>query len=213
MTSLRMLPIALLAAGLVFFVGSSGSASAQPPCGTVTANTILAGDCAGPMTVAASNITINLNGFSVVGGGIGIVINNQVNVHVRNGTVTGAQLGILLGGSGGNHLLHQLTVSGNQFTAIDLSNGGNRVLRNNLSNNSTGILVFGSSDNTIVGNTTNNNLVGITVTGGSQSNRLLRNTALGNSLVDLRDLNILPSCDNNVWQNNTFGTANDACIN
>ena len=41
---------------------------APPPCGTVTTNTNLSGDCTGPLVVGASGITVNLGGYAVTCG-------------------------------------------------------------------------------------------------------------------------------------------------
>jgi len=85
---------------------------------------------------------------------------------------------------------------------------------NNASNNSAGfgILLFTASGNDVRDNTTNNNGgPGIgTSAGTGTDNDVFHNTAQGNS-TDLVDGNT--GCDSNTWKHNTFGTANQACIN
>jgi len=47
--------------------------------------------------------------------------------------------------------------------------------------------------------------------GDATDNDILHNTAQGNGFADLFDIN--PNCDSNTWKHNTFGSANQACIN
>jgi parallel beta-helix repeat protein len=90
------------------------------------------------------------------------------------------------------------------------------VARNNTAtNNGTGGVGSGfevSADNCrIAENTaTDNTDQGIEVS--STNNQIANNEALNNGLDDLFDGNG-PTCDANVWTNNTFGSANEACIN
>ena len=74
-----------------------------------------------------------------------------------------------------------------------------------------GVGVFGD-DNTIEDNTVNqNDVVGIRVFNSANNNTLEDNEASGNGGdFDLRDDN--PNCDNNDWDDNTFGTSNQSCI-
>ena len=216
MRFLRLLLVALATLVLALFVGSNGPASAQPACGTVTANTTLAGDCTGPMIVAASNIRIDLNGFAVKDSASqGILIVDQTNVRVENGSVTNNGLGIsiaaLSGGGGGHHLRNlQVTKNKNVGIIITASNDRNKLIRNTITGNAgAGILAF-SESHIILGNITNNNNFGILVANTGQNDRILNNTALGNNIRDLHDDNA--TCDNNLWKNNTFNTANQTCI-
>lgn len=60
-------------------------------------------------------------------------------------------------------------------------------------------------------NALHNGTHGIEVSSGSNSHTFVANIAAGNVVFDLKDDN--PNCANNVWQNNFFGTSNQACIN
>jgi parallel beta-helix repeat protein len=53
-------------------------------------------------------------------------------------------------------------------------------------------------------NTANTNGVGIVVLEGATGNTLTKNTALGNTGLDLADGNA--NCDSNTWAQNTFVT-------
>jgi hypothetical protein len=69
-----------------------GSAKALAACGTINASTTLAADCAAPLTVGTSGITVDLGGHTIRcdSATFGIVIPDPVsNVTVKNGTVRG----------------------------------------------------------------------------------------------------------------------------
>ncbi|HWG74981.1 MAG TPA: right-handed parallel beta-helix repeat-containing protein [Acidimicrobiales bacterium] len=74
-------------------------------------------------------------------------------------------------------------------------------------------------NNTVLGNTVTGNAIGgIAVGKNSTDNRIIGNLAINNDVkmsprgADLVDSNLIPPCDNNVWQGNRFGTANQSCI-
>ncbi len=213
MRILRLLLTALATLVLALFVGSNGPASAQPACGTVTANTTLAGDCTGPMIVAASNITIDLNGFAVVNSASeGIRIFGQTNVKVKNGSVVNnSSFGIRFDAGGGKHILTGLQLTNNP-TGIFVQAGANsnRIAFNTLTGNTEGIRVQSDRNRISGNNASNNTATGILVVVG-QNNRIWNNTALANGGFDLVDGTA--GCDNNTWKHNTFSTANQACIN
>jgi parallel beta-helix repeat protein len=107
-------------------------------------------------------------------------------------------------------------IRGNQVAGaidhgIELRGVGNRVV-GNLAVDATGdgISVF-SNDNLIRGNGVfSNGDEGIIVVATFGNNRIVNNRALGNG-TDLTDQNL--NCDDNVWVNNTFGSADpDDCI-
>jgi hypothetical protein len=79
----------------------------------------LTSDCAGPMTIGKSGITVKLNGKTVSCGGDatknGIVITNLTNVHVAGGNVTACGLGVYISGGGG-HQINGMNVSGKPCT-------------------------------------------------------------------------------------------------
>lgn len=60
-------------------------------------------------------------------------------------------------------------------------------------------------------NTASNNQVGILVDANSAGNKLLHNTAQGNTMFDLEDDNLKP-CQNG-WANNLYGTDNEMGLN
>lgn len=129
--------------------------------------------------VSADNVTIDLNGFAIIGvsgSGTGIKsTNNQVTV--RNGTVTGmGGAGISLGGT-------NATVTG----VHSVGNGG------------AGIVIGSSSlvtDSTVSGNQG----VGISVTGSGST--VLDNSVYGNSSYGLELNDISSSFARNVFQGN-----------
>lgn len=85
--------------------------------GNLTANSSSAG-----ITIAADNVTLDLNGFELVGGGSGTVsgINvpsAQKNISVRNGIVRGWTNGGVHGDKASNSLFENLRVSDNSGTS------------------------------------------------------------------------------------------------
>lgn len=131
-------------------------------------------------------------------------------------------------GSIGNTIVNN-RATGNGLDGIALFNrsSDNVVRGNNSSGNGfrtsarrgDGIRVFGTAHRTVIeaNLTVRNGDNGIIV--GSQNNRIVGNTALynrafpplnvNNLAVDLRDLNV--ACDNNLWQDNRYGTVNPPC--
>ena len=122
---------------------------APPPCGVVTSNTNLSGDCMGPLVVGASGITVNLGGHAVTCGpvpnpptaSVGIEIFGQTNDHVTNGEVENCNLGIQIS-RGGSHELSNLNVHNHFFAGIHLDRSSNNVIRNTVSSsNSDGVFL------------------------------------------------------------------------
>jgi parallel beta-helix repeat protein len=86
----------------------------------------------------------------------------------------------------------------------------NTVRDNNISNAVDGIVVLAGTGNDVRANAATVNFLGIGVALGATDNDITHNTAQNNGL-DLDDEN--PNCDSNTWKHNTFGTANQPCIN
>jgi parallel beta-helix repeat protein len=117
----------------------------------ITTNTVLhsdVGPCVtGGLRVEASGITLDLNGFSVLGAsnpndGTGIHLFRVSNVTVRNGSVRNFDMGVAIEGGSGN------TVQG--ITARDN-------IGSNSSNGGDGIAILSSQNNRIIGNIAENN--------------------------------------------------------
>src|ERR1039457_5966757 len=72
------------------------------------------------ITITAGNVSIDLNGFALIGNAssIGIYASNTAsNVIIKNGEITGWQLGIFAGAN--NYLLEDLVVTGCSAIGID----------------------------------------------------------------------------------------------
>jgi parallel beta-helix repeat protein len=133
-------------------VGVAGPAHAgHVTCGqTILVSTVLdsnIGPCATTgITVGASNITLDLNGFTITGGpagegGPGILLDGVSGVTVKNGTVTLFDAGVGIEGG-----------SGNTVTAMRVMNN-----RSNFGDFGDGIVMFKSNSNRILGNQVRNN--------------------------------------------------------
>jgi len=155
------------------------------------------------------------------------VVNNRIS---RSGAVTDTDNdGIRIEPGTMRNTIQNNRVTGNGLDGIALFNrsSDNVIRHNNSSGNGLrtsarrgdGIRVFGTAHRTVIeaNLTVRNGDNGIIV--GSQDNRIVGNTALynrafpplnvNNLAVDLRDQNA--TCDNNLWQDNRYGTVNPPC--
>jgi len=168
------------------------AAAADPACGaTVTTNVVLAADV-GPCTgngiiVGANNITINLNGHSVIGNNtlnttsveqVGILGMGHRNVQVRNGTVRNFDSGVAVV-KGSKNTVRDLTVRDNinhsSFTgAINKCKYGD------------GITITGSEQNVVQNNIADHNgpFSGIALVGVSSGNMISGNTAVNQTVAN-----------------------------
>ena len=196
----------------VYSTIASGQQTPISSCGPITAsgsyqlvnNLTTSGDCLVVAAGATANITIDLNGFTILGDGTGSGIRGD-NVFegftIRNGTVKNFNVGLSMFGNTGlvekvqlirntgtalfsveNVILKDSVIVGNQ-KGVDLGRGS-KLIDNIVSDNTgDGIVVLGAptlpGGGTLVNNTaTNNGGVGITVDCPST---LLGNTATGNA--------------------------------
>jgi parallel beta-helix repeat protein len=186
MKAIRRVTGAACAAGTLLLTGvvSAGPAHAAVlSCGsTVTQSTTLSanvGPCSATdgLVVTASNITLNLNGYKVigrthVGDQAGIRLVNVSGVTVRNGTVQGFDAGVaILGGSG------------NTITGVTAKSNVND-LKDGDCDLGDGITMNDSDNNTISGNNAVNNgpFSGISMVGDSNGNVVKNNTVVGNNI-------------------------------
>jgi Right handed beta helix region len=165
----------------------------------------------------------------LLGGTNAIRINGAGN-HVVGNTVSGSERGIRIDGiendvadnviagvgegievRGASNRIRRNQIAGAIDQGIELRGAGNRVDANlAVDAVGDGISIF-SNDNLIrdIGAFSNGD-DGIIVVETFGNNRIVNNRALGNG-TDLTDQNL--DCDDNVWANNTFGSADpDDCI-
>jgi parallel beta-helix repeat protein len=187
--------------GAVGLVSPSPASAVVLGCGaTITQNTTLTanvGPCTTPgqdgVTIAANGITLNLNGFSVIGNlatigtgttkvsteGIGIRFNRTVGSTVTNGGVTGFQAGVVVDGGSAN-VVKKVNAHNNVGTnnsdygdgiALDGATRNNQVTNNHVSANGpySGIsMLFKASSNSVSGNTVDaNNIADVSSTTGA----------------------------------------------
>jgi hypothetical protein len=162
------------------------------------------------ISIDASNVTIDLNGFSIVGPGPGVGLygiadlSANTAVAVRNGTIAGFSYGIQLTGPGGpkdlvtGAIIQNMTVYNN---GVGISSGPSSLLRDNVATGNTSEGIRTRAYSTIAGNTvTNNGDVGIVTMCPSN---LMGNTAVGNKANFSAPLTVItvPPCtffDNNL---------------
>lgn len=131
---------------------------------------------------------------------------------VKNTIITGSQIGILLSNSHSNTIRSNM-ITGNSRAGIQVESGSlnNTIKSNVLNGNDSGILLIDGDNSVIDSNTANDNVSrGIWLTINSTNNIVKKNTATGNGNFDLFDEGL---CASNVWDKNTFTTANNVCIN
>lgn len=158
-------------------------------------------------------IRINGGGNRVVGNTVsgsdrGIRIDGIENV-VADNVIGGVAEGIEVRGASNRIARNQ--IAGALDQGIELRGDGNRVVANlAVDAVGDGISIF-SNDNLIRRNGVfGNGDDGIIVVETFSNNRIINNRALGNG-IDLIDQNL--DCDDNVWANNTFGSADpNDCI-
>jgi hypothetical protein len=156
----RLLLLTVLVVGCAGAV-SVGSARAISACGTITASTTLAADCAAPLTVGASGITVDLGGHSVLCDSVvtGIVIPSFVSSStVANGSVSGpvnGGLGNCVNGvdaQGSSDRLISLTATNARGSGFFVSGGSNTLLAVAGNHNfNFGVRVIGSFDTVRLG--------------------------------------------------------------
>jgi hypothetical protein len=112
------------------------------------------------ITINASNVTLDLNGYQIIGPGtssntaIGVYARNRDQITIRNGTVRGFMYGIYisddsdraLSGNGfdqGRHVIENLRLIGNTFRGIRIEGRGN-IVRNNVVEDTGGTSVYSS---------------------------------------------------------------------
>jgi parallel beta-helix repeat protein len=148
----------------------------------------------------------------------GLGIRNDFNSAIITGILfTNNGLGIRIGGFNNSVLGNK--VLGNQGNGIQLRLADNAVIKDNVIDNNEGVGIIAESSNVNViqsNQVDHNGSSGIVLSVNSNDNVIQKNTVQTNGKqstppgFDLEDDN--PSCDNNTWKNNTFGSANQTCI-
>lgn len=188
-------PLAVIAALLAVLLALTAeqAIASHASCGAIiTTDTRLDRDLVGcqgdGLVIGAAGITLDLNGHTVSGTGVGTGIDDSAGhdrVRIINGTVTAFSNGIVLIGASSSRLT-DLTVTDNASGGISLVDGSdaNRVERNVVSGNRLdGIFLFASDHNTIERNSvTGNDPAGISLVEGSDDNRVQRNTLSQNTI-------------------------------
>ena len=165
--------VALSATSMV--VGANPAAAAHVTCGqTIVASTTFdsnVGPCSEGLTIAADNVVLDLNGFTLSGTsgpgeGPGILVDGQTGVTVRNGTVTQFDSGVAIEGG-----------SGNTVTNMDIRNNRGSGLYGE------GVLLYRTSGNTVTNNriTNNGQYAGVSILVGT-NNRVENNQIVGNNM-------------------------------
>jgi len=181
---MRRLLLIAVASAACFGVMHVGVAHAVAPCGTISSSTTLGSDCAAPLTVGASGITVDLGGYSVLCSGApgetGIDVGDRSNVLVENGSVNGCEEGVLADGGDFNQYTGLRLTNNNN--GLEISHSASSVIqRNRVVNNSdfAGVLLFETTGSVVQRNTVSNSGEGIFDNGGTGSVIQQNTTSLG----------------------------------
>ena len=167
------------------------AAATHVDCGDVITQDTTLDSNVGPcksdgLVIAASGVTLDLNGYSVLGNKknaeqVGIHLQNVSDVTVTSsrpgGTVAGFDAGVVVEGGSGNEV--------SNLTVRDNIND----LQGPVCEYGDGILVLGSDDNLITANTVVNNgpYSGIALAGDSDDNSVSNNQVYNNNPPNIRD--------------------------
>jgi hypothetical protein len=173
-----------------------------------------------------TNVSTNTDHVHIIGPGIvshwsvGVYLSVDESSSVSEVTADSNAVGLL--DNGESDVLDGNTATNNNgsvdvgpFVAvggITIAQARKASVRNStVSGNAAGITLIIAAINDVRFNTvTNNSGVGIGLDNVSLHNSIFYNTETGNGSLDLED--DTPNCDSNTWKNNTFGTANQPCI-
>jgi large repetitive protein len=169
----------------------------QVHCGEVITTSVTLGNslsgCAGDgIVIGAGGITVDLNGHSIDGVGLGIGVRNDGHddVTVRNGRVTQFDYGAVLGPGTLRNTISGITFAETEWAAMQLNAAtGNQLRGNNVSAFSdVGVhLLNGSSSNLLADNKVGlGNGESFVVEAGSDNNRLEANTVSESSDNSMR---------------------------
>ncbi len=189
------------------------------------------------MVIGADGVTVDLNGHTIEGTGLGVGIRNNGHddVTIRNGTLRQFDYGIVLGPGTVRNSVTGISLERNEWASVELNNaGGNHIGHNRVSDFSdTAVhLHNGSSGNVVIGNTiSGGNGEGFVIEGGSNLNRLESNVlhtisdlamrvegssntvVLGNQLAGASDVAVsMTAAPGSVVQANTIAGGGDAAV-
>jgi len=164
----------------------------------------LTGDVSESIYIQKSGITLDGNGYTVLGtlSGYGIYLNGISGVTIKNLDIDGFSFGIYLYYSSSNTITYNTALNNTEGIYLFRSLSNTLAHNNALSNIWRGIFLYYASSSTITNNTASNNRRGILLW-QSTGNILAINTVLNNGI----GIYILESSNNNIV-NNTASSNN-----
>jgi parallel beta-helix repeat protein len=221
---------------------ASSAQADQVFCGQVITTSVTLGNslsgCAGDgIVIGAGGITIDLNGHSIDGVGLGVGVRNDGHddVTVRNGRVTQFDYGLVLNPGTLRNTVSGITFAETEWSAMQLNAASSNQLRGNDVSAFSDIgvhLVNGSSSNVLADNKVGlGNGESFVVESGSDSNRLEGNTVsessdnsvrvfasantaiVGNKIAGGSDVALMiEAAPGTVVQGNSIGGVGDAAV-
>jgi parallel beta-helix repeat protein len=208
----------------------------------LTANAVATDTDKPTLHITASGVTLDLNGFSVVGPragkGIGIYVDPGLsNVTIRKGSVTGFAVGIYIDADGTKHHLEDVTAAKNSEAGIQCAGGANLLIEGCTvrDNAGVGMLLENCSAPHLTHNVAEYNATaGIVISSGTtqalvEQNVSRYNHGTGIAAAGGASDNVIRrntsagndsydmeddsgDCASNTWSRNLFNTANVTCI-
>ncbi|MBX3055537.1 MAG: right-handed parallel beta-helix repeat-containing protein [Anaerolineae bacterium] len=200
-----------------WFITSTPVAVAASCGQIITQSTLLTNDlldCLGDgLIIGAHGITLDLNGRTIDGVGLGIGVRNDGfdNVVITNGAITSFDYGVQLNPGTQNNVVSLLTLLENQDGAVQLLGTTNVTVRNNtITGNTMGVeLSAGTTGAWIYNNFLLNNPGDAVYLLGVSGNRVEDNQATGSSGAGVN----LEGAGNNIVIGNTFVSSSDGGVN
>ncbi|MBI2937595.1 MAG: right-handed parallel beta-helix repeat-containing protein [Thaumarchaeota archaeon] len=152
---------------------------------TITSNTVLTEDHYGNIIIAADNITLDGNGYTVTGNnsGVGVSLSERTGVTVKNLKIKNFATGVSVGGYSNNNDIIGNTITNNEWNGIGVGVGSrnNTIASNTIRNNlQYGIYLHITSGNTVTGNIISNNGNGVFLDTACDSTTVTGNTIINN---------------------------------
>ena len=173
----------------------------------LTSNLTVSSSSTNAITVTASNVTIDLNGFTITGGGsggsgIGISASGMNDVTVKNGGVTAFEVGVWVGT---NSIVSGVHADSN-YNGIIAGGGAdaNSIVKGCTANHSTNVGIYCFLNSCVVsGSSANNGAYGVYIAGSSAL--VLNDTIVSNSQYGLFASDTTTGYGQNVIFGNTVG--------
>jgi len=189
----------------------AGLSIVAPTTITIPGNYRLANDIVGTITIAADNVSLDLENKKITAGFNGILVSGQTEITIKNGTIENADTAGLFVDDCINVEIVSMDLVGNATGICLLTSTGITVKESTCRDNTDdGIALNNSVDCVIVENKCFNNESGIKLLNGSLNNQIYKNSCNDNSS---HGIFLVGSCNNNIIsENNCNGNSTSGVL-